>query len=190
MIIPKRILEACARPGSEARPAFAHVYVHVEAGKGQAWATDGHIIVCMPVEVGQGECSALVPRRAIELADKGKGALKGMIRRTEEGTWLVPGAGVSVEPVQGNFPPREKLAHMMHKYGSRLLHVDLALLQRVGKLLKNMHVSIWGEVESGEPLYMENGDGVRVIVAPLRMEESVRKERRRLARMCAEEEVG
>ena len=185
MIIPKRLLRACLPEKAFGQEGIKSIYVDVE-GK-QAWATDGHIMVGCPIVPAEGECSGLVPRAAVELADKQKGDLKGVVFHTEKMTSVL-GAGCTFENSTLTFP-LEQCQELMHPYGERVLHVNVTLLKQVCDVFDDTKLSIFF-MDDEAVLYMENRQGERAIVAQMSLEHEVQTWRMRVRQHVQEEELG
>ena len=141
MFIPKRILVACAIPSKENRP-IEHVYV----AQDRAWATDRHILVSTPVQLaaGEEEQGGLIPRAAIEAADKAKGRLKSCVMwDAVSASWFIPGMSMHIAPIEGEFPGASQCEALMAQHGTRLLHIDIALLIRAAKILRDTKLSLY-----------------------------------------------
>ena len=186
MHIPKQILKCTST--DKTRTALHHVYVDVVAK--QAWATDGHIAVCIPITPDDGDCSGFVPRGAIEAADKQPKALKGQLLHGEN-TTTVFGVGTWDNPQEDTTRfPLALLQAMCHMYGQRVMHVDVALLKIACDVLRNTRVSIYHDPHDTEQLlYMENTRGERVVVVSISSTHAERTARSAMWQHCAEEGI-
>ena len=156
--------------------------------EGHAWASDGHILVCIPITMEANEQGGLVPRTAIEAADKAKGRLKSnIVWDTENDSWFVPGMGMHIAAVSGAFPQKNTCEALMARHETRLLSVDITLLIRAAKILSDTKLVLYYAVKNDELLYMENTLGERIIVAPVTLETGVLRERAHIERYWLDE---
>ena len=183
MNIPKRLLKCVDKESKENSP-LQHVYVDV-ADK-QAWATNGRLVVCIPIAPEDGECSGLVPAAAIEAAEKQPKNLRGRLMHGENVTSIFGGATWDNPTADTEFPLTylQQLYHNTH--GQRVMHIDLALLRLVCDALSDTRVRIYhNPVNTEQLLYLENDKGERVVVCPLSSNAQGRM--RRMSQHCAEE---
>ena len=159
MNIPKRLLH-CVSTRTDFS-ALNHVYVCVDAK--QAWATDGRIAICLPIEPEEGDFSGYVPRGAIEAAAKQPKRVRGKLLHGTSVT-TVPGVGTWDNPLGEAAFPLAQLQQLCRFHGKCILHVNLALLRKACEALGDTRVSIYYDpCDTEKLLYAESHGGGRVV---------------------------
>ena len=136
MQLPKSLLKCCSADST--RYGINHIYVDVETG--EAFATDGHLLMVVPITPEESEVSGYIPADALKAAhEPSQKALKGVLLHHASET-LVPGKGTFPNPFTPDdmpkFPETDHLLYLARE-GMHQITLDAALLLKLADVIRD-----------------------------------------------------
>ena len=132
MYIPASLLKCVA---DSSRVAISDVYIDID--RKQAYATDGKVLVAVPIAPDPGEVSGYVSREAIQQAEKSPKSQRGLVWHGEEVTKV---RGIAYPNPHAELPADQRpifpnIDTVMPKHTTPVLAVDTSLLCNAGMVL-------------------------------------------------------